>query len=185
MTVELGGFEVEYFESFYAQAEADELLRGLLDVPMTPEVVKLYGKTHVTKRRSMQYGRDYDYNPTAKKAEEWTPLMRAIKTRMETAAGALDGGLVQVYPSGEAGIGWHEDKGKPEIVASLSLCAEREFCFGQMEGKSCTEIFRMRLKHGSLLLIPSAVNRAYKHRLPPAKRITEPRINVTLRRFPR
>jgi len=178
------GFAVEYIEGFYAQAEADELLRGLLDVQMTPEIVKLYGKTHVTKRRSAQYGAEYNYNVAAKKSQDWTPLMLGIKQRMEAVVGPLHGGLVQVYPNGDAGLGWHYDKGDPEIIASLSLGAEREFCFGQMEGKSCTEMFRMRLKHGSLLLIPAEVNRDYKHIVPTTKRVKEPRVNVTLRRFP-
>ncbi len=43
----------------------------------------------------------------------------------------------------------------------------------------------MQLDHGSLLLIPAKVNEAYKHRLPTTKRIDTPRVNVTLRRFPR
>ena len=179
------GLVLEYIEDFYAKSDADELLRGLVDVQMTPEVIKLYGETHVTRRLSAQYGRQYDYNAMSKKAGEWTPLMLGIKERMENLAGPLHGGLVQKYPSGEAGIGWHYDKGDPEVIASLSLGAEREFAFGQMEGKGCVEIFRMYLKHGSLLLIPAAVNRAYKHSVPVAKRVKEPRINVTLRRFPR
>jgi alkylated DNA repair dioxygenase AlkB len=178
------GYAVEYIENFYAKSDADGLLQGLLTVPMTPEIVRLYGKTHETKRRSGQYGQDYDYNVAAKKSQDWTPLMQSIKERIESVAGELDGGLVQVYPDGAAGIGWHHDKGDPEIIASLSLGAERNFAFGQMAGKSCTEVFRMRLKHGSLLLIPDRVNRVYKHTVPVSKRIRESRVNVTLRRFP-
>jgi alkylated DNA repair dioxygenase AlkB len=185
MTIEITrGYSVEYFEQFYRSAEADGMLSALLALDMTPEVIRLYGKTHETKRRSAQYGVDYIYNTEAKKAQEWTPLMLSIKERMESVAGQLDGGLVQVYPNGEAGIGWHEDKGKPEVVASLSLGAEREFAFGMGLAARCTEIWRMRLAHGSLLLIPAKTNEALKHRLPPVKRVKESRVNVTLRRFP-
>ena len=42
----------------------------------------------------------------------------------------LDGGLIQVSPDGRAGIGWHRDKRNPEVIASLSLGAEREFAVG-------------------------------------------------------
>jgi alkylated DNA repair dioxygenase AlkB len=177
------GFVVEYIEDFYAKPDADELLRGLLAVQMTPEVVKMFGDTHVTRRLSAQYGRQYDYNALSKKAEGWTPLMQGIKERMETVAGPLHGGLVQVYPTGSVPLGWHHDKGQPEIIASLSLGAERDFRFGLAEGKSCKEILRMRLKHGSLLLIPGQVNTRFKHEVPPMKRVKEPRVNVTLRRF--
>jgi protein gp37/alkylated DNA repair dioxygenase AlkB len=179
------GYSVEYIERFYEKKEADDLLHALLAVDMTPEIIRLYGKTHETKRRSAQYGADYDYNPTAKKSQEWTPLMLSIRERMESVAGPLGGGLVQVYPDGEAGIGWHEDKGKPEVIASLSLGAEREFAFGLGPAAKCEEVWRMRLAHGSLLLIPAKTNEYLKHRLPPAKRVREPRVNVTLRRFPR
>jgi alkylated DNA repair dioxygenase AlkB len=186
MNVEITtGYSVEYIEDFYAKSGADDLLRALRAVEMTPEVVKLYGETHVTRRLSAQYGRQYDYNAMSKKAGEWTPLMQAIKERMETVAGPLHGGLVQVYPTGSVPLGWHYDKGEPEIIASLSLGAERDFRFGLVERKSCKEVFRIRLKHGSLLLIPGQVNLRFKHEVPPMKRVKEPRVNVTLRRFPR
>jgi alkylated DNA repair dioxygenase AlkB len=178
------GYSVEYIESFYSTAEAEAFLRALLAVEMKPEVIRMYGRDTVTKRRSVQYGADYIYNPTAKRSREWTPLMLSIRERMESVVGPLDGGLVQVYPDGKTGIGWHQDKGNPEIIASLSLGAEREFSFGVGRATKCKEVWRMRLGHGSLLLIPGATNETLKHRLPPARRIKEPRVNVTLRRFP-
>ena len=177
------GYSVEYVESFYSSDEADALLRALLAVEMTPEVIRMFGRDTVTKRRSAQYGKDYIYNPTAKKSQEWSPLMLSIRERLKSVAGTLDGGLVQVYPDGGTGIGWHEDKGKPEIIASLSLGAERDFAFGMGPATKCREEWRMRLAHGSLLLIPRITNEALKHRLPPARGIKQPRVNVTLRRF--
>jgi alkylated DNA repair dioxygenase AlkB len=93
------------------------------------------------------------------------------------------GGLIQVSPNGDAGIGWYEDKGKPEGVASLSLGTDREFALGAGLAARCNEVWRMRLTHASLLLIPARTNEALKHRLPPVKRVKEPRANVTLRRF--
>ena len=186
MTIEITpGYTLEYTEAFYETQEADDLLRSLLAVAMTPEIVRMYGRDTVTKRRSAQFGTDYDYNPMSKKAQPWTPLMSGIRGRMESIAGPLDGGLVQVYPDGEAGIGWHEDKGKPEVIASLSLGAEREFCIGEGPAARCVEVWRMQLAHGSLLLIPASTNEAFKHRVPPTKKVKEPRVNVTLRRFPR
>jgi alkylated DNA repair dioxygenase AlkB len=185
VTVEVApGYTVEYIERFYTKGEADALLNALLAVEMAPEVIRMYGRDTVTKRRSAQYGIPYAYNPTAKEPQPWTPLMLSIKERMEAVAGPLHGGLVQVYPNGTVGIGWHEDKDSPEIIASLSLGAEREFAFGVGPVMKCVEVFRMRLAHGSLLLIPAATNLAVKHRLPPARHIKQPRVNVTLRRFP-
>ena len=109
--------------------------------------------------------------------------MLEIKARMEAVAGPLDGGLLWIYPDGEAGLGWHEDKGNPEVIASLSLGARRSFCFGMGTVVKCKEVWRMPLPHGSLMLIPSETNEATKHRVPPERRIKEPRVIITLRRF--
>lgn len=174
---------VDYINDFLATSEADKLLAEFLALDMTPETVVMYGKEHVTKRRSIQYGVQYNYNEGAKIAIPWTPLMLDLKRRMEILAGTLDGGLVQIYPDGESGIGWHEDKGEPAVIASLSLGAERAFAFGTGPVKSCVEIWRMTLDHGSLLLIPRETNLALKHRLCVTKKVKEPRVNVTLRRF--
>lgn len=179
------GLHVSYIRGFFEWREADRLLEALLATDMAPEVVRMFGADAVTKRRSAQYGVDYAYNATAKKPAPWTPLMQGIRTRVEQAAGPLDGALIQLYPDGDAGIGWHRDKGKPEVIASLSLGVEREFAFGIGPARNCEEIWRMPLHHGSLLLIPSATNDALKHRLPTARRVKAPRVNVTLRRFPR
>lgn len=63
----------------------------------------MFGRPIITKRRSEQYGAQYNYNATAKMAKPWTPLMLSIRKRMEAVAGPLDGGLIQVYPTGEVG----------------------------------------------------------------------------------
>ena len=185
MTIEVTrGCKIEYIDHFYAPEEADSVLRALLAMEMTPEVVRMCGHDIVTKRRSEQYGIDYLYNPAAKKSQDWTPLLRSIQERIEAVAGPLDSGLVRLYPDGKVGIGWHNDAGKPEVIASLSLGAEREFAFGLGTVSKCVEVWRMRLAHGSLLLIPAKTNEALKHWLPQSRLVKEPRVNVTLRRFP-
>lgn len=178
------GLQVSYIRDFFEWRDADGLLEALLATDMAPEVVRMFGADTVTRRRSAQYGVEYTYNASAKKPAPWTPLMQGIRTRAEQVAGRLDGALIQLYPDGDAGIGWHRDKGKPEIIASLSFGAEREFAFGIGPARNCEEIWRMPLHHGSLLLIPSATNDALKHRLPTARRVKAPRVNVTLRQFP-
>ena len=46
------GQTVEYIEAFYSKEEADDILRALLAVDMTPEVIRMYGRDTITKRRS-------------------------------------------------------------------------------------------------------------------------------------
>jgi alkylated DNA repair dioxygenase AlkB len=185
MDIEIApGHVVSYVEGFYAGAEADDLLRALLTLDMTNEEVRLYGSTWQCRRKTLPVGIDYVYNPSAKPAIEWTPLMRDIRERVETAVGRVDGGLVQLYPDGQAAIGWHSDKHTPEVIASLSFGAERDFAFGTGPSRHCKEVRRLRLAHGSLLVIPGVTNGAFKHRLLTTARVRAPRVNVTLRRFP-
>jgi hypothetical protein len=69
MTIEITpGYCVEYFEDFYGPNGADNMLGALLAINMTPEIIRMYGRDSVTKRRSAQYGADYNYNATAKKS---------------------------------------------------------------------------------------------------------------------
>ena len=161
------GHWVDYIEDFLSKEKADHYLRILLELKscITPEVVTMFGRRSVQKRLSVQYGADYFYNRTAKRSQPWTPPMLEIKARMEAVVGPLDGGLLWIYPNGEAGLGWHEDKGNPEVIASLSLGALRSFCFGAGTVLKCKELCRIQLPHGSLLLIPAATNNALKHRV--------------------
>jgi alkylated DNA repair dioxygenase AlkB len=177
------GYWMDYYEHFYTAQEGYALPKMLLAVPMEHPVY--LGRP--AKRLTAQYGQRYAYSAwrgADDDLHEWSPVMLGIRERMETVVGPLHGGLVQVYPTGEAGIGWHSDAGHPEVIASLSLGAEREFAVGISVGKTCKEVCRLKLAHGSLLTIPGRVNDRYKHRLVEDKRIVEPRINVTLRRFP-
>jgi alkylated DNA repair dioxygenase AlkB len=178
------GCRVGYIPAFFERHEADEMLRAFLMMDMAPEIIHMFGANTTTGRRTARYGAEYAYIAAAKRPEEWTPLMRHIRERAECCVGPLDAALVQLYPDGSAGIGWHRDKGRPEVIASVSLGAEREFVFGVASARACRETWRMCLAHGSLLLIPSETNEALKHRLPPAKRVESPRVNITLRRFP-
>lgn len=175
---------VDYIPEFLYPREADVLLGAVLSMDMAPEVIRMFGADIVTKRWTAQFGVDYSYNATAKRARRWTTVMASLRDRVAAVTGRLDSALVQVYPDGSTGIGWHRDKGHPEVIASLSLGAEREFAFGIATKAGCQEVWRMPLAHGSLLLIPADTNNALKHRLPTAARITTPRVNVTFRRFP-
>jgi alkylated DNA repair dioxygenase AlkB len=89
--------------------------------------------------------------------------------------------LCNLYPDGDAYIGWHRDRDHPQIITSLSLGAVRELRFA--ETGSTRAVHGIELGHGSLLLISQAVNDRFKLMVPKSKRVTQPRINVTFRKF--
>ena len=90
--------------------------------------------------------------------------------------------LLNLYHSGDEGMAWHSD-GEKDLkkngaIGSLSFGAERKFSFKHKETKETVSI---QLEHGSLLVMKGATQTNWLHRLPPTKRINQPRINLTFR----
>jgi len=94
--------------------------------------------------------------------------------------------LLNLYHTGEEGMAWHSDAEKDlkknGAIASLSLGAMRKFSFKHKQSK---EIVSLDLQHGSLLVMKGATQRYWLHRLPPTKKVTELRVNLTFRTITR
>ncbi|MCA1744794.1 MAG: alpha-ketoglutarate-dependent dioxygenase AlkB, partial [Bacteroidales bacterium] len=90
--------------------------------------------------------------------------------------------LLNLYHSGEEGMAWHsdgeKDLKKDGAIASLSFGAERKFAFKHQETKETVSLI---LEHGSLLIMKGTTQTNWLHRLPPTKRVTTPRVNLTFR----
>ena len=79
-------------------------------------------------------------------------------------------------------MAWHSD-GELDLkkngdIASLSFGAERKFSF---KHKLSKEVVALQLKPGSLLVMKGTTQQHWLHRLPPTKKVLEPRINLTFR----
>src|SRR4030095_11665858 len=79
-------------------------------------------------------------------------------------------------------VAWHSD-GEKDLkengaIASLSFGAERRFLFRNKENRETIEIL---LEHGSLLVMTDDTQTNWLHRLPPARTIKTPRVNLTFR----
>ena len=177
------GYELRYLPRFLKEPDADVWLSRLLaEVPLEPERIRLYGKEFVLKRQTAQYGKNYDYNPAAQKPHVWSPLLTELRGLVQQALKMhFESALCNLYPDGEAYVGWHRDAGKPKMIASVSLGALREIRFAGTG--SNRRPYCMKLAHGSLLLIPESVNEHFKHMVPKSKQVTQPRVNVTFRKF--
>ena len=90
--------------------------------------------------------------------------------------------LLNLYQNGSEGIAWHSDAEKDlkkdGTISSLSFGAKRKFAFKHKKTKETAWIY---LQHGSLLAMKGATQSHWLHRLPPTKKITEPRVNLTFR----
>jgi alkylated DNA repair dioxygenase AlkB len=79
-------------------------------------------------------------------------------------------------------MGWHTDAEKElkkdGAIASVSFGADRKFCF---KHKMTLLKIDIELENGSLLVMKGTTQTHWLHQLPPSKKITSPRINLTFR----
>jgi len=178
---------VRYLGRVLGHAEADASFQALLAVvPWKNDEAVIFGKHIVTARKVAWYGdRDYayKYSGITRHALVWNPELVKLKTMVERLSGAtFNSCLLNLYHHGNEGMAWHSDDENELVrdatIASVSLGAERKFSF---KHKRSQETVSMMLEHGSLLLMEGATQTHWLHRLPPTKKVAEPRINLTFR----
>jgi alkylated DNA repair dioxygenase AlkB len=182
-TVEDGGL-LTFHPHFFSPEEADRLFRflqrniswkqehGRFNRPF-PRLTALYGDD----------GLVYKYSGIVYPALPWTEQLRALRQRVEEAAGAvLNSVLLNRYRDGQDSMGYHSDD-EPElglnpVVPSVSLGAERRFVLRHKKLKTRIEY---RLTNGSLLIMGGALQHFWEHSLPKTAEPVGERINLTFR----
>ena len=150
--------------------------------------IVMFGKAITTKRKVAFYADnhiDYTYSNVKKKGLAWTPELLQIKNLIESHTGAsYNACLLNLYHTGEEGMGWHSDDEKEIIanssIASLSIGAERKFAF---KHKATKETLSVMLENGSLLEMKGSIQQNWWHSLPKTKKVGSPRINLTFRQM--
>lgn len=178
---------VNYLGKVFTYKEASYFLECLLStIEWKNDEAVIFGKRIVTKRKVAWYGdRDfeYTYSKTTKKALPWTDELLNIKMVTEHLTGeTFNSCLLNLYHDGSEGMAWHSD-GEKDLkengaIGSLTFGAERKFSF---KHKQTNETVSLILEHGSLLVMKGTIQANWVHRLPPAKLITKPRVNLTFR----
>lgn len=178
---------VNYYGKILNGDEADTIYRDLVEnIDWKNDIAVIFGKTMITKRKVAWYGDrefSYTYSKSTKRALPWTGTLLKLKQLVENATGErFNSCLLNLYHSGEEGMGWHSDAEKDlkknGAIASLSLGAERRFLF---KHKHTADKVETVLEHGSLLVMKNETQSFWQHRLPPARKILTPRINLTFR----
>lgn len=178
---------VNYHGSVFAKRESDYYLETLLsNVEWKNDEAIIFGKSIITKRKVAWYGDrefEYTYSRTTKRALPWTDDLRALRTAVERESGdTFNSCLLNLYHNGEEGMAWHSDAEtdllRDGAIASLSFGAERKFAF---KHKSTKQVVSMVLENGSLLVMKGVTQTNWLHRLPPAKAVKRPRVNLTFR----
>lgn len=181
------GGTVNYYGRLFSREDADFYLYRLLEtIEWKNDEAVIFGKKITTKRKVAWYGDqpfEYTYSNTTKYALPWTKELLELKTRTEQETGGhFNSCLLNLYHNGDEGMAWHsdgeKDLKKDGAIGSLSFGAERKFAFRH---KRSNEKVGLLLEHGSLLVMKGSTQTHWLHRLPPTKKVTAPRVNLTFR----
>lgn len=190
--------QLVYHEHFIRPDEAAELFRSLqYDVPWQQERIRMMGKWVLQPRLTAWYGDPearYTYAGLLNQPLPWLPSLAKLRLRIESEfESPFNSVLLNLYRDGRDYMGWHSDNepslGEAPVIASLSLGVERRFSFRRRSKPVCARMdiqsldahTDLWLSSGSLLLMKAGVQSEYKHALPKALRVREPRINLTFR----
>jgi alkylated DNA repair dioxygenase AlkB len=147
------------------------------------ETVKVYGKWHVLKRETAWYGTaSYQYAGQVKPAQPWISVLLEIREQVQSLTqDQYQGVLLNYYPDGSAGMGWHADDERDLVpnaaIASVSFGAARRFDLRHQDGQT----YQMNLEDGSVLIMGGELQKFWKHQIPIQRTIKAPRINLTFR----
>jgi len=178
---------VNYYGPLLGVAAADQYLDALLHtIEWKNDEAMIFGRKIITKRKVAWYGEkpfEYTYSNVTKRALPWTRELLELKELIEKRTGeTFNSCLLNLYHNGDEGMAWHSD-GETDLkkdgaIGSLSFGAKRKFAF---KHKQSGEKVELMLEHGSLLMMKGTTQTHWLHRLPPSKRITALRVNLTFR----
>lgn len=179
--------EVNYYGKIFNNNTSQHYFEQLLNnIEWQHDKAVIFEKLIITKRKVAWYGDkpfDYTYSKTTKSALPWTKELLELKEIIESKTGeTFNSCLLNLYHSGEEGMAWHSD-GEKDLkkngaIGSLSFGAERKFSFKHKVTKQTVSVF---LEKGSLLVMKGTTQTNWLHRLPPTKKVENPRINLTFR----
>lgn len=180
--------DVTYYPSFFGKEKADELFALFLEqTAWQHDTITVFGKSHSQPRLTALYGNEgkpYAYSNIVMQPHPWTPALTFVKDAVEQACNdRFTTVLLNLYRDGRDSNGWHADNerelGRNPLIASISLGSERMFHMRHNQDTSKT--LKLRLAHGSLLIMAGATQHFWKHQIPKTAVPIAPRINLTFR----
>ena len=178
---------VQYYGKVMQKLVADDYSEKLMqNIAWENDQAIIFGRQITTKRKVAWYGDqgyEYTYSNVNRYALPWTVELLELRQRVQQLTGErFNSCLLNLYHTGEEGMAWHSDDEtdlkKNSAIASLSFGAERKFAFKHKQSKEKVELY---LEHGSLLVMKDTTQSHWLHRLPPTKKLTTARINLTFR----
>lgn len=189
-TLPMPDAEVLFYSAFFPVDAADATFARLRDeIAWTQQTIGTPAGRVPLPRLTAWYGDEgttYRYSGIVQHPLAWTPLLTAIKTRVETAAETtFNSVLLNYYRDGRDSVSWHSDDepelGQNPVIASVTFGAARQF---QFKHKTQPQMrTTVELTHGSLLLMRGATQHHWLHRIPKTTQSLDGRINLTFRQI--
>lgn len=163
----------------------------LTELPWQPDIVTLFGKTHITTRQVVWMGDkelSYQYSGHTRHSLPWSDTVFHVKLHIEQQLSSIgidanfNSCLLNYYPTGHDGMGYHADDekelGAQPVIASLLLGATRKFVF---KHKKTQEKVALYLEFGQLIVMHGETQRFWKHSITKTKTVADGRISLTFR----
>jgi len=180
--------EVIYYPNFFSIDSSDYFFSKLsTSISWRQDSIKVFGKTYLQPRETALYGnsnKSYSYSGITMNPIPFTKELSEIKAQVENTCNVnFTSCLLNLYRDGQDSNGWHADNekelGKHPIIASVSFGEERWFHFKHRYDKTLKQ--KIRLQHGSMLIMKGKTQEYWLHQIPKTKKIIKPRINLTFR----
>ena len=182
--------EILYIPNFKKKNAADLLLKKLENtIPWRQDKITVYGKTYdqprLTSLHSIQQ-KPYSYSNITMHPRAMTNELLQILTEIEhIKPNSYNSVLLNLYRNGKDSNGWHADNesalGINPSIASLSLGEERFFHLKHKKLKD--QRIKLKLAHGSLLIMSGELQHHWLHQIPKTTRTISTRINLTFRKI--
>ena len=190
-SLHLPGAEIRLFSCPGIVPSPDVLLDALIaETPWRQERISLFGKSHLQPRLVAWYGdpdASYRYSGLTLEPLPWTVQLQALKSRVESLAGAsFNSVLLNYYRDQDDAMGLHADDepelGPQPVIASLSLGETRTLVFKHRHDRAIKPV-KIPLSSGSLLIMQGDTQANWKHGINRQAAPCGPRVNLTFRRI--
>lgn len=186
----LADAELRYYPNFWSKEEADILFKILInEIPWKQDPITVFGKTYPQPRLTSLHSineEPYSYSGISMEPESMTQTLNSILNKIKNVeVNPFTTVLLNQYRDGKDSNGWHSDDekelGENPIIASVSFGEERFFHLKHKQHKE--ERYKIKLAHGSLLVMGGTMQKHWQHQIAKTKRSIGARINLTFRRI--
>jgi len=177
-----------YYPDIFGKIEANSYFNILLNqLTWQQDSITLFGKTHLQPRLTALYANNsnpYSYSNIIMQPKPFSKSLLEIKEKVETLSQVtFTSCLANLYRNGSDSNGWHADNekelGVQPVIASVSFGAERYFHLKHRAKKTLKH--KIKLEHGSLLLMKGTTQDFWLHQIPKTNKEIGQRINLTFR----